>query len=324
MSASLRVYDIVGDLPWDGSDHEERRFRRILWIVLALFVALGLALTVIRLPKVEPAAPDIPPRIAKLVLEKKTPPPPPPKKEEPKPEPVKAEPVPKPAPEPRPKAQPKPTETPRPAQAEAARQRASKAGVLAFQQELASLRDTSALTSLDKDKLITPTSAGDNQVDRVERALIAAKAGKGSGGIDTASLSRDTGGAGGSGVGARTTTQVASTVAPAAVAEAKTRSQGKKAARSDTDIQLVFDRNKSALYALYNRALRNNPALQGKVVLRLTIAPSGEVTKVELVSSELGDPDLERRLLLRVKQFDFGARDVEPVTITYPINFLPS
>jgi len=324
MSASLRVYDIAGDLPWTTSAREEQRFRRILWGMLALFTALGLGLSVIRLPKVEPAAPDIPPRIAKLVLEKKIPPPPPPKKEEPKPEPVKAEPVPQPKPQPRPEVKPKPTEAPRPEQVEAARQRASKAGVLAFQQELASLKDTSTLTSLDKDKLITPTSAGDSSADRVERSLITAKAGKGSGGIDTGSLSRDTGGAGGSGVGSRTTTQVASNVAPAAVAQAKAKSQGKKATRADADIQLVFDRNKSALYALYNRALRANPSLQGKVVLRLTIAPSGEVTKAELVSSELGDAELERRLLLRVKQFDFGSRDVDPVTITYPINFLPS
>ena len=55
-------------------------------------------------------------------------------------------------------------------------------------------------------------------------------------------------------------------------------------------IDLVFDRNRSAIYALYSRALRDNPALQGKVVLEVTIAPSGDVTDVRLVSSELGDP----------------------------------
>jgi hypothetical protein len=46
-----------------------------------------------------------------------------------------------------------------------------------------------------------------------------------------------------------------------------------KASRSIEEIKLVFERNKGAIYALYNRALRDDPALQGKVVLELKIAP---------------------------------------------------
>ena len=34
---------------------------------------------------------------------------------------------------------------------------------------------------------------------------------------------------------------------------------------------MVFDRNKGAIYALYTRALRDKPDLQGKLVLELTI-----------------------------------------------------
>lgn len=53
--------------------------------------------------------------------------------------------------------------------------------------------------------------------------------------------------------------------------------QSGKGARTREEIELVFDRNKSAIYSLYSRALRDNPALQGKVVLEVTIAPSGDV-----------------------------------------------
>ena len=67
-----------------------------------------------------------------------------------------------------------------------------------------------------------------------------------------------------------------------------------------------------------------DPTLEGKLVLRLTIAPSGEVTDCEIVSSELGDPDLERKLVQRVMLFRFEARDVEPVTTTKPIDFFPA
>ena len=86
----------------------------------------------------------------------------------------------------------------------------------------------------------------------------------------------------------------------------------------------MFDRNKGAIYALYNRALRQNPSLEGKVVLRLTIAPNGSVTACEVVSSELGDPDLEQKLVQRVLLFQFEARDVEAITTTKPIDFFPA
>ena len=86
----------------------------------------------------------------------------------------------------------------------------------------------------------------------------------------------------------------------------------------------MFDKNKGAIFALYNRALRADPTLEGKLVLRLTIAPTGEVTFCEVVSSELADEEFERRLVQRVRLFRFEARDVEPVTTTKPIDFFPA
>ncbi len=94
--------------------------------------------------------------------------------------------------------------------------------------------------------------------------------------------------------------------------------------RSLEEIQLVMDRNKGGLYAIYNRALRRNPALQGKVVLKLTIEPSGVISACEVVSSELRDEDLERKVVARVKLINFGAKDVSSITINYPIFFAPS
>ena len=94
--------------------------------------------------------------------------------------------------------------------------------------------------------------------------------------------------------------------------------------RSREEIERVFDLNKGSIYTLYNRALRSNPALQGKLVLRLTIAPDGRVTFCEVVSSELGDPDLEQKLVQRVLLFQFEPRDVETITTTKPIDFFPA
>ena len=95
-------------------------------------------------------------------------------------------------------------------------------------------------------------------------------------------------------------------------------------ARSREEIEMVFDQNKGAIYALYNRALRRNPTLQGKMVLRLTIEPSGAVSMCEIISSEIDDPELQRKLVSRIKLFRFEQKDVAPITTTKPIDFFPA
>jgi TonB family protein len=75
---------------------------------------------------------------------------------------------------------------------------------------------------------------------------------------------------------------------------------------------------------MYARALRDNPALQGKVVLELTIAPSGDITAARVVSSDLNDKEFEAKLLARIRLFKFEARDVAALTATKPIDFFPA
>ena len=98
----------------------------------------------------------------------------------------------------------------------------------------------------------------------------------------------------------------------------------RKKARTVEDIQLAFDQNKGAVFSLYHRALRNDPSLQGKVVLEITVGPAGDVVDCKVVSSDVKDDDFLRKLVARVKLFDFGRKDVETMIVTYPIDFLPS
>ncbi len=94
---------------------------------------------------------------------------------------------------------------------------------------------------------------------------------------------------------------------------------------SSAEIERVFQKNKGGIFNLYNRALRKNPSLAGKVVVELTISPGGQVTSVKLLSSELGDKKLERKLVLRIKKFKFAARaNAAETVVKYPIDFLPS
>ena len=60
-------------------------------------------------------------------------------------------------------------------------------------------------------------------------------------------------------------------------------------ARTDEEIQIVFDRYKASFYRLYSRELRNNPTLQGQIVLRLTIEPQKRRFAAEFLYSPAGD-----------------------------------
>lgn len=307
MIAAYRLHD----LPWTPVPEDERRFRRLLGGMAVAAVLLGLVMPWLPLPQDDDSqVPELPSRYARLILEK--PAAPPPVVREPEPEPVEvAETTPEPARE----APPVTAPDTRPD----ARERASRAGVMAFADTLADLRDHEAVESISRQDGL---SSGTGETRHNERALITSKAGRASGGINTASLSRDTGGAG---VAGRQTTAVVSRIgAASAGGGGGGDGDGRIAARSREEIELVFDRNKSAIFALYNRALRQDPTLRGKLVLELTIAPSGEVTDCRVVSSELDHTEFERKLVSRIKLFRFEAKDVATVTTTKPIDFFPA
>ena len=306
------------ELPWVLSEEEQRRFRKILRRVSVICLLFALIIPFLPVPQIEREQVErLPPRLAKWVLERNEA-----RKQLPVPTarqmplvPKVAKKVPK-----RDKPRVNRKREPRPAQqtVDNARRTAQRAGLLAFKDELATLREDAALRQIQRNTRLTRGSA--TKVASGDRAIITAGAGRSSGGINTARLSRDTGGAA---LAGRKTVSVSNPVASGR-AGATVRGGGRKAARSIEEIQLVFDKNKAAIYSIYNRALRENPALQGKVVLKITITPDGRVSTCQLVSTELDAPALERKIIMRVRLFDFGAKDVETMVVTYPIEFLPS
>ena len=56
----------------------------------------------------------------------------------------------------------------------------------------------------------------------------------------------------------------------------------------------------------------------------LKIAPTGNVPGCRIVSTELKAPELEAKPLARIRLFDFSAKDVEQMVVTWPVDFLPS
>jgi periplasmic protein TonB len=293
--AGLVPYYRRYDLPWSPSEETERRFRTILRN-LAIAASL-IALIMPFLPRhvVITNTESLPERVVQLVMEPPPPPPPPPPPKPEKPiEKVPVEKVPVPV-DPRTKAL----------------------------KMLAPLDDLAALRQIDLDKFAKDQKKTNDPGDtNVTRSLITSKVGGSSGGISAPTSSGLASGSGS--LHGISTTQVKDPNLGAG-GQAATRAGGSgKASRSADEIALVFTKNKGAIDALYARALRDNPALQGKVVIEMTISPTGDITAARIISSELNDPEFESKLLARIRLFKFDARDVAALTATKPIDFFPA
>ncbi len=375
MSAMALGHPVSFRLPtlaWSSAADDERRFQRIARSVVLVVAVLGLVLPFVPLRTPErPETQPLPAPMARLLLDgRPLPTPAPPARNEApaevaqaKPEPEREKPAAK-LPETPAKAQaapvpvarnPAPGKPPGEVALDNARRKASGVGLLAMKNELQQMTGAPLAVQLQQAILPGPGVGSDSspgvgaglEAGVPVRALITSNATQGSGGINTAGYSRDSGGGG---LAGRATTLVEGVAGGGgggggpgggggrigsgtgagsgnnSVAKGGTLQKGGsgRASRSIEEIKLVFERHKGAIYALYNRALRDEPALQGKVVLELKIAPSGQVEGLRIVSSELKAEELEKKLLARIRQFDFGAKDVDLMVVTWPVDFLPS
>ena len=372
-------------LPWTLASDDEIRFRRITQRVLLLCAVIFIAMPWLPVFKPDPAKPvELAAPMARLLIEQAMPPPPPPVV---KAAPEAAKPLEREVatrkPEPEKPASPKPSAPAKvalnkeapvpearvpvpdkpPGEIDAARRKVAGIGLLAMKDDVQELHGAPIAVQMRTDIKQGPgvgTSTGvgvgaGNEAGVPTRNLITSNATGGSGGINTAAYSRNTGGGGlagqsltmvegvigggggggaggggargrgdGNGSGLGGTGGNGTGSGPGGAGGNVAKGGGGKASRSIEDVRLVFERNKGSIYALYNRALREEPGLQGKVVLKLSISPEGHVTDVRIESSDLKAPELEQKLLARIRQFDFGAKDVNLMVVSYPVDFLPS
>ncbi len=347
-------------LPWSSSYDEDSRFRKILTTLLAIYVVLALIVALLKLPPVvHPEPKDLPAQLANIALQKVELPKPvevpkPLEKEKPveKEKPAEQKLKPKPAPPVTKPVPPSTTASPvkgkeggKEAPVELmqqAREKAAKSGILQFKDDLADMRESVDVSKVTRSNL----TRGASTAAKTERSIIAGKATGGSGGINTAALSTDTGGIALSG---RETTRIDS---PSGLGGLSTeaggrghgegsgvgtgtgKGTGKKGdlvagsdvggGRSDEAIRRIMDQQKGGIFAIYNRALRQDPTLQGKFVFEMVIEPSGEVSAVKLISSELSDNDLITKILARIRLINFGSADVLRTRVNYSLDFLPS
>lgn len=309
-----RVHDFA--LPWDSKRADRRTLRSWLLICFGIFLVVGVPMPFITLPEVErEALEELPPQLARIVLEKAKPkpiPPPPPKEvEEVKPE----EPKPVPKEEVKPKPEPEPEPEPKVADA---KEKASVSGLLAFKDAFADMREAVDVSKLQDTAAI---QRGAGEAATIDRSLLTSKHSTRSAGVNVAALSRETGGVALSG---RETTKVDAPENVTGTGGVRKQKVADPRSRSIEEIRRVFDSNKGAIFAIYNRTLRSNPALQGEVVLELVIGADGRVIDCKVVASEIADQTMIDKIVKRIRLFNFGDRDVRTTTIRYPVHFLPS
>lgn len=312
-------------MPWSQDGESDRRYRRALLVAMLLSLLLSAVILLVTVPVlIRPAVVEIPERLAMLV-----------RKEHKKPEPFrKTKEEKKEVKKQADKAQEKPSqERPKTSTAEQmpAPKKAVNTGVLAFKDSFKDLIEETPVARLGTEaRLSNPATQTAGQA-LASRSLVAMQAGGGaSGGIGNAAVSRNVGSGGGNnarlGRAGAGFTQVKSAIAgPGGGKEAKPLSSGGRAGRTDEEIQILFDRYKAALYRIYNTELRKDPTLRGKMVLRITIEPSGAVSACGVDSSNMNAAQFSAQIVDRVKKFNFGSKDGVPTTtILYPIDFLPA
>ncbi len=96
------------------------------------------------------------------------------------------------------------------------------------------------------------------------------------------------------------------------------------AQRSEMSLRRTLESHKARLYALYNRALRKDPLLKGKVLFAIEIQPNGNISHVSIKSSALNNAKLERQLIVILRRIKFPVADVSVMTTIWAIDFLPN
>ena len=91
--------------------------------------------------------------------------------------------------------------------------------------------------------------------------------------------------------------------------------------RSAADIMKVVRQRTSGLRHIYNKYLKKKPGFKGKVTLKLTIAPDGEIIKISIASSTTGYGEFDKEIKSAVSRWRFDKVKSGNTTVTIPFPF---
>ncbi|MDR1759489.1 MAG: TonB family protein [Fibrobacter sp.] len=91
--------------------------------------------------------------------------------------------------------------------------------------------------------------------------------------------------------------------------------------RSAADIMKVVRQRTPGLRHIYNKHLKKNPGFAGKVTLKFTIAPGGDVISISIVSSTTGISAFDNEVKNAVGRWTFSKIKSGNTTVTIPFTF---
>ena len=91
--------------------------------------------------------------------------------------------------------------------------------------------------------------------------------------------------------------------------------------RSAADIMKVVRQRTPGLRHIYNKNLKVKPGFAGKVTLRFTIAPGGQVISISIASSTTGFSDFDNEVKNAVSRWGFSKVKSGNTTVTIPFTF---
>lgn len=307
-----QAFDLV--LPWEEDVAQEEKFKKLLKRVLIPFLLLLSILSILPQIEKEYEAPEEAIVKTKIILEPKI-------VEVPKVEEPKVIERPKPVPKelPRPKADvPTIATTPQQEQKE---DFVEAQGLGGLSSELSSLRASLDMTRL-QNKNVSTSNAG--QVEHSAKQVLGkdtqTRVGTGIE-VDDSEMRNDAIAL------AEHSSLVVEGVLPAGSPGGSSHAahgSWKAGLRDMESIRRTLEHTKSRVHSLYQKALLDDPELAGKFTFKLVIEPNGEVSQLVLIASELGQEGLEQKILEKIKQVNFGAKEVAATSVEYKFVFLPS
>lgn len=123
-------------------------------------------------------------------------------------------------------------------------------------------------------------------------------------------------GEGGKRQGQTTPAAVRARISPAKASDIELSGEGAHS-RSPESILRVIRQYTGSFQYTYQKFLRNDPGLGGKLSLKFTIAPGGDIVAVTVVRSNTGNAELDDEIRDKARRMKFGKVEGGNLTVTY-------
>ncbi|HEX2956109.1 MAG TPA: AgmX/PglI C-terminal domain-containing protein [Chitinispirillaceae bacterium] len=96
------------------------------------------------------------------------------------------------------------------------------------------------------------------------------------------------------------------------------------ARRDNNAINEIVSSHKASIRMTYEKFLKRDPSLTGKITIQFTITASGSVTNIRIVENTTGSTDFEQELIRKMTFWKFDPIPEGDVTVSYPFVFSSS